>query len=47
MFVVANAIPATITTAPVGVAMAAGFVVAAPMFQNQPVFQPTTGGCTS
>jgi hypothetical protein len=44
MSLVANAIFATITTAPIGVAMAAGVVVAAPMFQNQPVFQPVTGG---
>ncbi len=46
MFVVANAIPATITTMPVGVAMAAGFVAARPMNQNQ-VFQPSVGGRVS
>lgn len=47
MSLVVRHIAATITTAPVGVAMAAAFVAATPMFQNQPVFQPMVGGCTS
>lgn len=47
MSLVARHIAATIITAPVGVAMAAVGGVAAPMFQNQPVFQPGIGGCTS
>lgn len=47
MSLVGRHIAATITTAPIGVAMAAAAVVATPMFQNQPVFQPVTGGCVS
>ena len=47
MSLVARHMSATITTAPVGVAMAAVVVAATPMFQNQPVFQPGTGGLTT
>jgi hypothetical protein len=47
MSLVARHIAATITTMPIGVAMVAVFVAAAPMFQNQPVFQPTVGGFAS
>lgn len=47
MSLVACHIVATINTMPVGVAMAVACVVATPMFQNQPVFQPVIGGCAS
>jgi hypothetical protein len=47
MSLVARHIAATIITMPNGVAMNAVQMVATPVFQNQPVFQPFTGGCVS